>query len=110
MKNSLDYKEIGRRIRDRRLQMKWSQEQLSEATDLTKPHISHIENGHTKLSLPALVRIAAALNTTPNALLLEPGPADMQSFCREVSHLCAGCSPPQLALMLSVNKTIATHH
>lgn len=65
----LDYKTIGKRIRNARLRTGMNQEQLAEKTELSIPHISHIEHGKTKLSLAAIVRICNALETTTDTLL-----------------------------------------
>ena len=65
----LNYSELGYRIRKKRLQQKMTQETLAELTDLSIPHVSHIETGKTKVSLESLVKIAKdvykrqALNT-----------------------------------------------
>ena len=65
----LDYKEIGRNIRKYRLNQGLKQKDLAEKINLTEQHVSHIENGHTKLSLPALVAIANVLSVDCNTLL-----------------------------------------
>jgi len=65
----LDYAEIGRNIRKYRLNLGLKQKDLAEKINLTEQHISHIENGYTKLSLPALVAIANALSVDCNTLL-----------------------------------------
>ena len=109
MELELDYKAIGTRIRDRRLKLGWSQERLSEAADLTKPHISHIENGHTKLSLPALVRLAAALGVATDELIFDRAVVTASGFNFELSQLCKGRSSEELALILSVVETMVVH-
>ena len=67
----LNYKEIGRNIRRCRKAKGWKQKTLAEKVGLTDQHISHIENAHTQLSLPALVAIANALEVDCNTLLGE---------------------------------------
>lgn len=69
MKMDLDYKEIGRNIRRYRKSCKLKQKDLAEKVNLTEQHISHIETGCTKLSLPTLVAIANALSIDCNTLL-----------------------------------------
>lgn len=69
MKMDLDYKEIGRNIRKYRKNNKLKQKDLAEKVNLTEQHISHIETGATKLSLPTLVAIANALSIDCNTLL-----------------------------------------
>lgn len=65
----LDYSEIGRNIRVYRQKKGLKQKKLAELIDVSDQHISHIENGHTKLSLGTLVAIANVLQVDCNALL-----------------------------------------
>ena len=48
----LDYYKIGQRIRKFRKAYNLSQEQLAEKVGISTTHMSHIETGNTKLSLP----------------------------------------------------------
>lgn len=48
----MDYYAIGQRIRKIRKAHKLSQETLSERIGISVTHMSHIETGNTKLSLP----------------------------------------------------------
>ncbi len=65
----IDYKNIGLRIRENRLSQQLTQETLSELAELTPTHISHIERGTTKLSLPTLIKISKVLNVSVDYLL-----------------------------------------
>ena len=65
----LDYIEIGRNIRHYRLMRNIEQKELAEMIQVSDQHISHIENGYTKLSLITLVSIANALKVDCNTLL-----------------------------------------
>lgn len=65
----IDYNTIGRRIKELRTKESLTQEKLAELCSLSIQHISNIENGRTKLALPALVNIANVLNTTVDFLL-----------------------------------------
>lgn len=56
------YYEIGQRIRHYRKACGLSQEALAEEVGISVTHMSHIETGNTKLSLPVLVNIAEALS------------------------------------------------
>lgn len=57
----MDYYKIGQRIRKYRKAQSLSQEQLAEMTGISVTHMSHIETGNTKLSLPVLVNLAEIL-------------------------------------------------
>lgn len=67
----IDYKAIGQRIKDARISNNLTQAKLAEISGIEPSNISHIERGATKLSLPTLVSIANALNTTADALLYD---------------------------------------
>lgn len=54
----IDYAEIGRNIREHRRRCGMKQKELAELINVSDQHISHIENGYTKLSLVTLVAIA----------------------------------------------------
>ena len=61
--------EIGRNIRYYRQLRGIRQKEMAEHIHVSDQHISHIENGHTKLSLLTLVAIANALSIDCNTLL-----------------------------------------
>ena len=62
--------EIGRNIRRYRLKRCMTQEQLAELADLSVGYVRQVEIGMKTLSLPTLFRIAEALDTTPQSLLV----------------------------------------
>lgn len=66
----IDYKLIGKRIRQRRRMLDYSQEQLASMTGLSKTHISNVENAHSTPSVDTIIAISQALEVTPNNLLL----------------------------------------
>lgn len=59
---------IGENIRNARKALKMSQDDLAEAIGANRVTISKYENGGYLPSVPALERLAAALNTTPAQL------------------------------------------
>ncbi len=65
----MNYCEIGKRIRKYRKAKGLSQEQLAEKVDISVTHMSHIETGNTKLSLPVFVRLAKALDIQTDDML-----------------------------------------
>ena len=65
----MNYKELGQRIRKYRKQMNLSQEELAEKIGISTTHMSHIETGSTKLSLPVLVELAENLKVKTDYLL-----------------------------------------
>lgn len=67
----MEYVKLGKNIRKYRNMHGMSQDDLGEKVGCCTSHIGMIENGHTKPSLEILVRIANALNVTPDMLLIE---------------------------------------
>lgn len=62
-------KKLGERIRDRRLALGLTQEQLAARAGLTAVHVGRVEHGEPDVSVSTIEKIAAALNTTPGDLL-----------------------------------------
>lgn len=65
----MDYKELGNRVREARTIYGITQSNLAERVGCSVQHISHIETGHTKASLPLLVKIANTLHVSVDYLL-----------------------------------------
>ena len=64
------YKEVGLRIRNRRMELGIKQSKMAEDIKMSNNHLSAVEHGNQKLSLDAFVRICSYLNVTPDYLLL----------------------------------------
>ena len=69
MSENVDYKMLGENIRSARLDCRLTQEELAEAVSCNTSHISNIENNYTKVSLPTLVAISNALDTSVDYLI-----------------------------------------
>ncbi len=65
----MDFKLLGKRIRDERLLQRLTLEKLAEKTDKSINFIGQIERGEAKPSLETLIDIANALNVTVDTLL-----------------------------------------
>lgn len=66
---TVDYKEIGKRIRQKRKEKKLTQEALAEKLDITVGYVSQMERGVTKISLERLAEIGAVLDTELSCFL-----------------------------------------
>lgn len=65
----MDYVSLGRRIRQKRIALHWTQSQLAQAVGLSVSFLGHIERGSRKASLETIVDICNALDITPGYLL-----------------------------------------
>ena len=102
-----DYKMIGLRIKEQRLKKRLTQEVLAESASISIQHMSKIETGHTKLSLPSLIAIANALDTTVDHLLMDSVVAEAEThLLKEVAAVYADCSPAEIYILTETSKTI----
>lgn len=100
----MNYYEMGQRIRRYRKASNLSQEQLAERAGISVTHMSHIETGNTKLSLPVLVNIANTLSVQTDAIIYENPPANKTLVKRELSELIDSCSANKLNVIVDVLK------
>jgi transcriptional regulator with XRE-family HTH domain len=66
----IDYTLLGERIAKARKERNISQARLSEKADMSNNYLSNVENSRSIPSLETLVKLCAALDVTPNDLLL----------------------------------------
>jgi transcriptional regulator with XRE-family HTH domain len=88
----IDYAAIGFRIKDLRLKKELSQEALADMAGITTVHLSNIENAHTKLSLPAIVNIANALEVSVDEILTDNLRVFESSIDKDIRDLMIDCS------------------
>ena len=69
MNNSVDYKRLGGRIREERLNLRLTQAQLAEAVDISDTYMGAIERGERGMSLDTLVMLAERLSVSVDFLL-----------------------------------------
>lgn len=98
---TLNYKLIGTRIKNLRLSQSLTQEALAELSDISPQHVSHVENGGTKLSLPCLVNICNALGVTADKILCDSLPQSEVHLLEDVSRVFLDCNKVEISLMLS---------
>lgn len=60
---------LGKTIRDRRMELGLSQEELAERADLHRTYVGGVERGERNVSLENIIRIAHALQIIPSQLL-----------------------------------------
>lgn len=95
----VDYSGIGARIRAVRKERGMTQEQLAEAAGIGPTHVSHVENGTTKLSVQALIAIINALECSADELLCIEVVKAKPSLCNWVTDLVEDCSEEEIKLI-----------
>lgn len=101
----MDYYAIGQRIRKIRKAQGFSQETLAEQAGISVTHMSHIETGNTKLSLPVLVDLAEILDVRTDDLLYDGIFAERSSTIDEIVQILDTCTAQQLKIIKNILKT-----
>lgn len=101
-----DYKAIGKRVKKRRTAKKISQAELATRISVTSPHISNIECGRTKVSLPTRMEIARALDTTLDDLACDSLPEAKEVMLGDFSDTLRSCSNQELGIISDVTKAL----
>ena len=70
----MNFEDIGKRIRKRRLELGYTQEALAEKVDVTDTYIGAIERSTSKCSIETIAKIAKALDLNMDYLLFGTNP------------------------------------
>lgn len=104
----MNYYEIGQRIRKFRKAYNLSQEELADKVGISTTHMSHIETGNTKLSLPVFVDIAKALSVSTDELLYDIPELNKTPIKQELSTILDSCSLQDAYIITDIIKTVKT--
>ncbi len=102
----LNYKAIGTRIKNVRSKIGINQERLAELAGLSVTHTSHIETGNTKVSLPALVKIANALCVSLDELVCDSLLKSRAVFEDELSEILNDCMEHEIRIIVDMAKAL----
>ena len=97
----LDYAEIGRRIASRRKKLGLKQAEVEECADIGYKYLSNIERGISVPSTEVIMRIAIALDTTPDEFLVGTVLREGGEEWKNVAELLRGMDDGQLSLARS---------
>ena len=100
----MNYFEIGQRIRKFRKAHQLSQEELAEKVGISTTHMSHIETGNTKLSLPVLVSLSVALDVRTDDLLFDSVDTGHNDVLEELLSSFSDCSSQQPKVLNDIVK------
>ena len=67
----IDYEAIGQRVRQQRKELHLSQAEVAEMTGISTSFVGHIERGTKIASIATIIKLALALDTTTDYLLLD---------------------------------------
>lgn len=101
----MDYYKIGQRIRKIRKAHGLTQEELAEKIDISTTHMSHIETGNTKLSLPVFLEIAAALEVRTDDLLGDNAVMLGSAALEEIAAVLERCTASEANIIVDIVKS-----
>lgn len=101
----MNYYEIGQRIRKFRKASSLSQEELAEKVGISTTHMSHIETGNTKLSLPVFVDIANALSVQTDELLHDEPRSSKSDMKKKIDEVLDTCTLKEAYILLDIMKS-----
>lgn len=93
----LDYKEIGKRIASRRKKLGLRQTQVCEMAGINDKYLSCIERATSIPSTEVIMRLAAALDTTPDEFLVGTARHQEEGW-RDVAERLRGMNEKKLEL------------
>lgn len=97
----IDYRKLGKRLKDKRKEQGLTQEKLAEYVNLSVSHLSLIENGNEKTSLQTIVNLANVLNISLDDLLdLDLGKRSMYLTIREIDLLFKDCTKEERRILI----------
>lgn len=101
-----DLKEIGKRIRAKRIANEMSQEDLAYAANTSASNISDIEHGKNNFRIDTFVRILEALQVSADYILRADVPNVNELYGNELSEILKGCSPSEVESILNLVREI----
>ncbi len=107
IESKLDFKLIGKRIREARTKKGISQEELSEMLEVTVTYISRVERGATKPNLVRLSQISIALETPIEKLITGTNVKNNIYLKKEFQELLSKCTPEKQKLIYNIAKIVS---
>ena len=94
----LDYHMIGTRVARRRKELGLTQAKVAERCEISDQYLSNIERAVSIPSTEVIMRLAAALDTTPDEFLVGAARREGEERWKAAADLLRGMGPRQLEL------------
>ena len=102
----IDFKIIGRRIKEERLEKSLSQIQLSEMMDISVAYLSRVEIGRTHISLKRLMELCSILEI-PSSKIIDGSMSEESEYLnKEFKEILSGCDTRKKNLIYKMAKLI----
>lgn len=103
----MNYKEIGKRIRNEREKLDLTREKFAELLDLSPNFVGQIERGEKKMSLETLVNISDCVRVSVDYII--KGVADDRVQKNKLQKLIDRCSQEEVWLITDMVNSMLPH-
>ena len=103
---TINFERIGKRLKELRISKKLTQEYIANMADVNVSHISNIENNRVKISLPTLVHVCNALNTTVDYILADEYIQPSSVIEQEILNELHSCTPEVQKQILKIVRAL----
>lgn len=105
----MDYKRLGKRIREERQRLNLTQSQLAEAIDISDTYMGAIERGERSLTLDTLVRLVNRLGVTVDYMLADFVSDNDSNIMEQFKQITYNQPLERKQLAIKVLRTIFSH-
>ena len=99
---AIDYADIGMRIKQKRIEKRLTQEQLSEMIGVGASHMSHMESGKTVPSMEVFITLCNVLGCSADELLCREISAARPLLNNWLTDLVADCDATETKILTDV--------
>lgn len=104
--HDIDFRKIALRLKEIRIAKGITQEYVANIADVNTSHISNIENNRVKVSLPTLVQMCKALDTTVDYILADEYASPQTALEQEILHELQLCPYDTQKQILKIIKAL----
>lgn len=104
---NIDYKLIGKRIKEARKKVGISQEKLGELIDVATAYVSRVERGSSHVNLKKLSQISVALNIPIEELVSDTTTKSKNYLSKEFQEVLSRCTPDQQSLIYNIARIVS---
>lgn len=105
----MDYKKLGKRIREERKRLNLTQAELAEAIDISDTYMGAIERGERSLTLDTLVRLVNRLGVTVDYMLTDSVSGSESNIMEQFKQIIDGQPAERRQMALDVLRTIFSY-
>ena len=105
----MDYKRLGKRIREERLKLNLTQAQLAEDIDISDTYMGAIERGERSLTLDTLVRLVNRLGVTIDYMLSDAVSDSDSNIMEQLKQIMDGHPLERKQMAVNVLRTLFSY-